>query len=281
MIIGIVGDADRAVTWERHLRPHNIVRQVVLAPHVHDLNKVDVCFVVDSTPNRTEHLLDALKEGIPCFFISDFIVPSKELECIHRTSKEAGVQIQLAHWPTLSPSTQWMKDKINKPQFLQIQRYINRSKLTHSNNIFFNAWSDELALCLKWINSEIHLIEVKKSEVSKDKPQAIHLLIRFVSGASASIQIQASSTLEQHNRYIASNESFIECSVSEQELKYGYLDMNGRLLFESKKFDSTKIAEKSALHFLKNIQLKKEVVYSAYDALRFASNLEKIQSKLH
>ena len=77
MIIGIVGDADRAVTWERHLRPHNIVRQVVLAPHVHDLNKVDVCFVVDSTPNRTEHLLDALKEGIPCFFISDFIVPSK------------------------------------------------------------------------------------------------------------------------------------------------------------------------------------------------------------
>lgn len=68
--------------------------------------------------------------------------------------------------------------------------------------------------------------------------------------------------------------------MSEQELKYGFLDTQGRLLFESKKFDSTKTAEKAALHFLKNIQLKKEVVYSAYDALRFASNFEKIQSKL-
>jgi predicted dehydrogenase len=280
MIIGIVGDAERAVAWERHIRPHNIVRQVVLAPHVHDLDRVDACFVVDTTLTRTEHLIDALKEGIPCFFISDFIIPSKELERIHRTSKEAGVEVQLAHWPTLSPSTQWMKDKISKPQFIQIQRTINRSKIAHSKHAFMNAWTDELALCLKWIDSGIHLIEVKQSHLVGDQPQAIHLLIRFDSGASASIQIQVSSTIEQHNRYIAANQSFIECSVSEQELKYGFLDGQGHLLFETKKFDSTKAAEKSALHFLKNVQLKKEVVYSAYDALRFASNLEKIQSKL-
>ena len=62
MIIGIVGDAERAVAWERHIRPHNIVRQVALAPHVHDLDRVDACFVVDTTLNRTEHLIDALKE---------------------------------------------------------------------------------------------------------------------------------------------------------------------------------------------------------------------------
>jgi len=280
MIIGIVGDAERAVAWERHLRPHNIVRQVVLAPHVHDLDRVDACFIVDTTPNSTEHLLDALKEGIPCFFISDFIVPSAELERIHRTSKEAGVEVQLAHWPTLSPSTQWMKDKISKPQFIQIQRILNRSKVAHSKQAFVNAWTDELALCLKWIDSGIHRIEVKQSEFSPTQPQAIHLVIRYDSGASASIQIQLSSTFEQHSRYIAANQSFIECSVTEQELKYGFIDTQGRLSFESKKFDPTKAAEKSALHFLKNIQLKKEVVYSAYDALRFANNLEKIESKL-
>jgi predicted dehydrogenase len=280
MIIGIVGDAERAVAWERHLRPHNIVRQVVLAPHVHDLDRVDACFIVDTTPNRTEHLLDALKEGIPCFFISDFIVPSAELERIHRTSKEAGVEVQLAHWPTLSPSTQWMKDKISKPQFIQIQRILNRSKVANSKQSFVNAWTDELALCLKWIDSGIHRIEVKQSEFSPTQPQAIHLVIRYDSGASASIQIQLSSTFEQHSRYIAANQSFIECSVTEQELKYGFIDTQGRLSFESKKFDPTKAAEKSALHFLKNIQLKKEVVYSAYDALRFANNLEKIESKL-
>ncbi|MBK98419.1 MAG: hypothetical protein CL672_06465 [Balneola sp.] len=280
MIVGIVGDAKRAVAWERHLRPHNIVRQVVLAPHVHDLDRVDACFILDATPNRTEHLLDALKESIPCFFISDFIIPSKELERIHQTSKEAGVEVQLAHWPTLSPSTQWMKDKISKPQFIQIQRNLNRSKIAHSSPAFINAWTDELALCLKWIDSGIHLIEVKQSHLLPDQPQAIHLLIRFDSGASASIQIQVSSTLEQHSRYIAANKSFIECSVSKQELKYSFLDTQERLSFESKKFDSTKAAEKSALHFLKNVQLKKEVVYSAYDALRFSINLEKIKSKL-
>jgi predicted dehydrogenase len=280
MIIGIVGDAERAVAWEGHLRPHNIVRQTVLAPHVHDLDRVDACFIVDTTSTRTEHLLDALKEGIPCFFISDFVIPPKELERIHRTSKEAGVEVQIAHWPTLSPSTQWMKDKISKPQFIQIQRKINRAKIAHSEHAFINAWTDELALCLKWIDSGIHLIEVKQSYLSPEQPQAIHLLIRFDSGASASIQLQISSALEQHTRYISAKQSFIECSVSEQELKYGFLDTQGRLLFESKKFDSTKTAEKAALHFLKNIQLKKEVVYSAYDALRFASNFEKIQSKL-
>ena len=98
---------------------------------------------------------------------------------------------------------------------------------------------------------------MKQSHLLPDQPQAIHLLIRFDSGASASIQIQVSSTLEQHSRYIAANKSFIECLVSKQELKYSFLDTQERLSFESKKFDSTKTAEKSALHFLKNIQLKK------------------------
>ena len=110
------------------------------------------------------------------------------------------------------------------------------------------------------IDSGIHRIEVKQSEFSPTQPQAIHLVIRYDSGASASIQIQLSSTFEQHSRYIAANQSFIECSVTEQELKYGFIDTQGRLSFESKKFDPTKAAEKSALHFLKNIQLKKEVV---------------------
>ena len=104
MIIGIVGDAERAVAWERHIRPHNIVREVVLAPHVHDLDRVDACFVVDTTLTRTEHVIDALKEGIPGFVISDFIITSNALERIYRTSKEAALGAQLAQWPKLSPS---------------------------------------------------------------------------------------------------------------------------------------------------------------------------------
>ena len=83
------------------------------------------------------------------------------------------------------------------------------------------------------------------------------MVIRYDSGASASIQIQLSSTFEQHSRYIAANQSFIECSVTEQELKYGFIDTQGRLSFESKKFDPTKAAEKISPPFFKKYSTKK------------------------
>jgi predicted dehydrogenase len=279
MVIGIVGDAERAVAWERHLRPHNIVRQVVLAPHVHDLDRVDACFILDDTQQRFEHLLDAVKEGIPCFFISDFIASSAEYEQVYRSSKEAGVDVQVAHWPTLSPATQWMKDKILKPQFIQVQRSVYRSRLNENPDQFTNMWMDELALCLKWMDSGIHHLEIKKSSLGPKLPQAIHLMIRFDNGASASIQIQLSSTQEHHIRYLSGKKDFLECQVSQQQVKYGYLGEHQHIHFDTKQFDSTKAAEKAALHFIKNIQLRKEVVYSAYDAFQCAKTYEKLIAK--
>ena len=64
MIVGIVGDAERAVMGIIYVR--NIVRQVVLAPHVHDLNRVDACLSWTLPPIVQSIYLTPLR-GIPCF----------------------------------------------------------------------------------------------------------------------------------------------------------------------------------------------------------------------
>ena len=117
-----------------------------------------------------------------------------------------------------------MKDKISKPQFIQIQRNLNRSKIAHSSSTFINAWADELALCLKWIDSGIHLIEVKQSHLLPDQPQAIHL--PYVSTVVHLLPFKYRLVLLLSNIVDTyANNSFIECLVSKQELKYSFLNL--------------------------------------------------------
>jgi len=70
MKVGIVGDAKRAVAWEKHLRPHRIVKEVELCAHINEVGKVDACLLIDDTDQNLDLLLEGIHQGFNCFLIS-------------------------------------------------------------------------------------------------------------------------------------------------------------------------------------------------------------------
>ena len=280
MKVGIVGDATRTVAWEKHLRPHGIVSEVNLVPSISDLGEVDACLILDNSSTNLDTLLEAVHSGYSSFLIAKQPTDILKLEKIHRAAKESGVKIQFSHWPTLAPATQWMMDSIHKPQFIHINRYVNRNTLVDPVNEFRNIWVDELGLCVKWINSGIHHIEAQASWLNSNNPISIHLFLRFDNGSSASIIIYTSSQDNQHQRLASSKTEVLDCNVPNQTIRIGRLNESGHLFFGKQTFDPAQAAEKAALLFLKSIQLNSETAYSSYDAIQLAKQIEKVEQRL-
>lgn len=281
MKVGIVGDAARSVVWEQHLRPHNIVREVELCPKITDLTNVDACIILDETENNLEILLEGVRRGFHCFFIAKQPTNIQMLEKIHRSAKESNCQIQFALWPALAPATRWMMDKIAKPNFIHIEREIQRNQMVQGQDEFKNHWIDELGLCMKWVDSGIHHIEAKQISITSDSPTVAHLFLRFDNGTTATINLYAAANENRHKRIVGSRTEILECLVPNQTVKYGRRSDVDRIYFEKQSFDPTKAAEKAALLFLKSIQLNKESAYTSYDALQLAIQVDRVESRLN
>jgi hypothetical protein len=281
MKVGIVGDVTRGIAWENHLRPHNIVDEVILCRTIVELNEIDACIILDNSNDNLDILLEGVKRGINCFFVAKQPTDIKKLEKIHRSAKESNCQIQFAQWPSLAPATRWMMDKIAKPSFIHIERTIMRNQINQSTDEFRSFWIDELGLCLKWANSGIHHIEAKQISLTTEFPSIAHFFLRFDNGTTASINIYAAGNENRHIRIVSGKTEILECNVPEQTVKFGRNSEKKRIYFEKQKFDPTKAAEKSALLFLKSIQLNKETGFTSYDALQLAIQVERIESRLY
>lgn len=280
MKVGIVGDAKRAVAWEQHLRPHRIVQEVDLCPNLNDIGSVDACLIINDTEHNLDILHEAIRQELNCFLISKPPVDRLKLEKVHHAAVEAGVHVQFSHWPTLAPATQWMMNRIKKPNAISISRELIYTQLAGSETEFHHLWYDELGLCVKWVNSGIHQVEAKEIQMENKLPVFIHLFLRFDNGATADIKIHAGSDINRHQRIISNRQEILDCDVREQKVRIGRLNTGGQLFFEKKDFDPAKAAEKAALMFLKTIQMNSSSPYSSYDAYQFAIQLDRVEQRL-
>ena len=280
MKVGIIGDAERGVAWERHLRPHQIVREVELCAHLSEIGNVDACFIVNDTDENLNILLEGIRRGLNCFLISPQPTNTQKLETIYRATKEAGVHVQFSHWPTLASATQWMTDRMNRPLYLSITREINYTQFLNRKNEFRHFWIDEVGLCMKWINSGIHHSEAKIVKLNDIYPTAVHIFLRFDNGSTADISIYTGASENRHKRMASTKQEVLECNVPDQEIRIGRLNSGNHLYFEKQTFDPSKSAEKAGLIFLKSIQMNKETAYTAYDAYQLSSQIEKLEKRL-
>lgn len=280
MKVGIVGDAERAVAWEQHLRPHRIVHEVDLCPNIKDVGKVDACFLIDESADNLKKLTLGIQMGLNCFLISKAPVDIVMLDKIHRATKEMGVHVQFSHWPTLAPATRYMMDRINRPSFISISREVNYSQFPDMESEFKHFWMDELGLCLKWVDSGIHHLEAKQINIGGKHPVGIHIFLRFDNGTSADIRIYAGGVEPRHQRIVANKQEILECNATVQSVRVGRLNSEDHLFFDKQNFDPAKAAEKSALIFLKSVQMNKETAYTSYDAHQLALQTERVEQRL-
>lgn len=280
MRIGIIGPADRAVAWEEHLSSHRSVEEIVITPRVKDAGKVDACLIIEEAQNETQTLLKAIRSGYHSFLVSQLPTDLKEVEKIYHTAEEANVLLQFAHWPTFAPASQWMSKQISKPSFLQVIREISYTQFLESQHNLDYYWVDELAFCLKWIDGNTHHIDVKTVKLRSERVHAIHLFLRFDSGATANIFVNASASANRHQRFAADHTFLLDCDVHAQSVRFGQTNESEHLFFEKQMFDATKAAEIAATQFLKAIQLNKSAPYNGYNLLKLAIEIEKIEDKM-
>lgn len=280
MRIGIVGPADRAVAWEKHLRPHHSVSEVVIAAKLSEIGDVDACLLMDEQSENLDHLLTAVKAGYHTFLIAPIPTHTNQVEKVYHAAEESNVLVQFSHWPTLAPASKWMAKKIEKPSFLQINRELNYSEFIESDHPFEYYWIDELAFCLRWLNGSVHHIDLKTVELSKQHLYALHMMLRFESGAAANIFVDVTANNTRHHRLAANNYYLLDCNVVKQSVRLGEENDSGHLFFNKKSFDASKAAELAALEFLKAIQLKREPIYNAYHLLELNKTIDTIKKRL-
>jgi len=280
MKIGIVGSADRAVAWEKHLRPHRSVSEVTITAKLSEVGDVDACLLLGEDNKHLQKLLEAVKAGYHTFLIAPLPTDTTLIEKAYHTAEEANVLLQFSHWPTLAPASKWMAQKVSSPSFIQISRKVSYSEYRQSSHEFDYYWVDELAFCLRWINGSVHHMDLKTMQLSHDNTYGLHILLRFDSGATANIYVDVSSATSNHHRLASNNLFLLDCNVLEQTVRIGEENDSGHLFFEKKTFDPSKAAELAVLDFIKSIQLKRPTIYNGYHLLELAKTADKIRNRL-
>ncbi len=275
MKVGIVGPAKRAVVWENHLAGHPTISEVIIAADLEQIVSVDACFILNES-NRPDKALKSIKLGFHTFLISKLPTKASAVEKLYFASEEANVRLQFSHWPTLAPASQWMALKIPKPSFIQVIYEVNHAAFLESAASHHSLWIDELAYCLKYINSSIFEIDINSSKLSS-QPTATHLMLQFDNGSTASVYVNSASDHDKHTRFVSDSKLQIECEVESQRVRVGKSNESDRLFFERKEFDASLAADQAATKFLKAIQLKKPTAYNGYDLLQLANVLKKIK----
>lgn len=280
MKIGIVGPADRAVAWEKHLRPHRTVSEVVIASKLSGMGEVDACLLLDEHPEPLELLLSAVKLGYHSFLISPLPSDTQKVEKIYHAAEESNVLLQFSHWPTLASASKWMAKKISKPSFIQISREIGHPEYLESGHNFDYFWIDELAFCLRWINGSVHHMDLNTIGLVSDKIYALHMLLRFESGATANISVNVAAPESRHHRLAANNNFLLDCNVLDQSVRMGEENENGHLYFSRQTFDASKAAELACMEFIKSIQLKRPTIYNGHHLLELTKTMDTIKKRL-
>ena len=124
MKIAILGERNRASAWEKHLRKLSAISEVVITSSIPVKDSVDAAILLDNTDLKLNSLEQLIKLGIHSYLVSQLPLDEKALEKIHYSAQEANVRVQFSHWPSLAPASLWMKQKIQKPNLIQIKREV-------------------------------------------------------------------------------------------------------------------------------------------------------------
>lgn len=273
MKVGIIGPAKRAVAWENHLAGHRSVSEIVIAADIDKATAIDACVLLHDDLNEA---LQAIKNGIHCFIVAKLPTDIAAIERLYYTSEEAGVRLQFSHWSTLSPAAQWISNQIPAPSFIQTNHWIDHTYFLENDITLHSLLIDDLAYCLKYINSSVHQISHNNSKLSSN-PIATHLMLRFDNRSTACIYINTAADENHHQRFISDNNFLIDYEVKPQRIRMGRKSNEGPLFFDHKKFDPSTTAEQAVIKFLKAIQLKKPTLYNGYDLLHLAKTIKKIR----
>jgi hypothetical protein len=280
MKVAVIGEKSRASAWEKHLRKLSVVNEVILLSTLFEDPELRTVILIEDDPDKSLGLLDrSIRSGLNSFLISRLPQDIKKLEHIYHASSEAGVTVQFSHWPSVTPSTQWIRQQVQKPDLIQIKKEVRPVNYTINKEIFDHHWTDEVAFIVKWMGGNVHRIDAKPVIV-EDMPLGLSLSMRFEDASVASIQFSNAGQDERHQRVFSDQHLMIDCNVLTQKMKTYRVNEKHRITVQEKSFDPSETAEWALQQFIKSIQMKSDSIFSPYDALLTARIVDKIRKHM-
>lgn len=292
MRIGIVTeDNDVAQAWEARLVEHVSVREVILVKKSEHLPEADACLIIVQNEAAFREAALAITKGLHCFLISKLPTRREQIERLYHFAEESGVLLQLAHWISYAPATQWIHSKLKQPTLIHIDRRLPLQQLSNYDNSFSNLWIDDLAYCIKTMGSNVHKVEVGFSGISQPiqsnsalsfdgvLPQ-LHLFLRFDNAGSAVLFIGTGTQEAVYKRIISNSSIVIEHDVLKSSVTLTAQDQHQKRYQEVKYFQSEEPADRALTLFLKAIQTRNQPEFSIYDSLKLTRVIQQIEERI-
>jgi hypothetical protein len=280
MKVGIVGDALVTTAWEQRLQQHSVVREVILVKKSEHLPSIQACIIVDSSDSAYDEAALAIRKGIHTFLVSRLPIRREQIERLYYFTEEAGVHLQLAHWSSYAPASQWIQTKIPNPDYIHIDRHLPLTQYNRYDANFSQLWIDDLAYTLKMIKSNVHRVDVGVSGIRGTKAPHIQFFMRFDNGGVAGISIHTTSSESTYKRTFCDSFHTVEYDVLKQQVLYSSQDSSGHVFQEKKVFDEEEPADRALTLFLKCVQTRTQPEYSIFDSLKLTRIIQQIEEKL-
>jgi len=281
MNIAIIGSPERAVAWEDHISGHRIIEEITITSTIEAIRNIDACLITDETDQNLAMVEYAIKMGWHCFLIAPIPINKNKIFKIAQFAEEAGVVVQFMHWPTLSHATKWMMNQMPKPEMLTIRRKLTSLAFNNlDKSTLRSIWIDELALCMRWMDSGIRSLDASCFYKSLDSNAGglFNSFIRFNNGSAAGIFIYTMADSDKHQRIATNRHLFFNCDVATQHIQVNrYKQQNDRQSVEVKKFNPSKSAGFAVTQFLKAIQTGRPSPYNAHHAYQLCKGIAHVE----
>lgn len=280
MRVGIVGDPEITKAWELRLQAHSIVNEVTLVNHSEHLPSLDACVIINPNEDAYQEAAITMRKGIHTFLVTQ--IPSSKLhvERLYHFAEESRVFLQLAHWSSFSPATQWISSRVNAPRLVQINRKISIDDYHRFDGKFSQYWIDDIAYCLKMIDSHVHRVDVGIiGNVDTGMPQ-FQAYLKFDNSATASLFIGVGTRRSNYTRFLSNRTTLAEHQVDTHTVHLSQTQRLHTPNIQSKIFNDEEPADRALSLFLKSVQTNSDPVYSIYDCLKLARVVQQIEERL-
>lgn len=277
--IGILGPVSRAVVWEKYLRPHPTVSEVVIASDIPALAGVQACILLDEGPDRLATALNLVKMGYHLFIVGRLPMQVSDAEKIFYTAEESGIAVQYSNWAVFSEGTRWMRRQLPRFDLYQSVRELEGVPLESGLEPFLGYILEDVALALNWSGSNVNRVHAHMAVTENGEPASIQCFIRFENSSAASVFFIANSRKNLHTRYASGRAGSVFGDVPGRKATFRTTE-TGSAVDTEYTFDEPEPAHFAVTQFLKTIQLKQESDFSGYHGLQLARTIRIIKEAL-
>jgi predicted dehydrogenase len=278
--IGILGPVSRAVTWEKYLRPHPSVSEVVIADDIVALEGVQACILLDESSDRFDTALSLVKSGYHLFMVGRLPMNAAGAEKIFNTAEESGIVVQYSNWAVFSEGTRWMREKMPKFDLYQSVREIEGVPGDSGTDSFLGYLLEDISLAQIWSGSNLNRVHSHMACAGNGEPLSLSCFLRFENSSSASLFLLSNSFRNHHIRYATGRSGSFSADIGRKQIIFRASD---RTRHEHMDFtyDEPEPARVAVTRFIKSVQLKQESDFSGYHGLQLARTISIIQEGLH